>query len=103
MGNSIFKRNTRIYNLETHTNNKVEHDTPYIDESKIIYNYEPCSICYDPISGITLNCGHSDFCYSCIESLIFYNKNNGITTVCPLCRELVTNVNFNYNLTFNVI
>tara|TARA_Y100000590_G_scaffold354721_1_gene408101 strand:- start:2161 stop:2496 length:336 start_codon:yes stop_codon:yes gene_type:complete len=110
MGNSIFKRNNRIhseiYNIDYEENennyNTIEKEIAYIDETKIIYNYTQCVICLDPISGITLNCGHSDFCYSCIESLIIYNKNNGISTTCPLCRELVTHVNLNYNLTFNV-
>lgn len=105
MGNSIFKRNNRIrndnfYNIEQ--NNRIEDEIAYIDDSKINYKYSQCSICLDPISGIMLNCGHDNFCYSCIETLIKYNAANNIKTVCPLCREPVTHVNIKYNLTFNV-
>lgn len=105
MGNSIFKRNrihnNDFYNIETN-NNTIENEVAYIDESKINYNYSPCSICLDPISGIMLNCGHDNFCYACIETLILHNKENNIRSLCPLCREPITHVNINYNLTFNV-
>ena len=64
---------------------------PYVIESLnpenvIRFNFHDgkCCICLDNSPSVILNCGHTDFCYSCIIDYCDHQWNNNKVPTCPI-------------------
>ena len=75
----------------------IEGQLAYLDADKIVCSVEPCCICMDNLSCVTLNCGHNTFCWKCIRELTLSGYRE-----CPLCRTELKKIDVCYNLEFNV-
>ena len=75
----------------------IEGQLTYLEADKIVCNMEPCCICMDNLSCVTLDCGHNNFCWECIRELSM----NGYRE-CPLCRGEISKIKVCYNLEFKV-
>jgi hypothetical protein len=62
---------------------------------------EPCSICLEETPQAQLNCGHNQFCYSCMVKLVRFNFTMNTAPKCPICRKLITSIFLGYTLEFN--
>jgi len=128
MGNSLFKnrRNNRVV-----PNTNFENDGPVINEyhvpahpigpppsnprnpyileslnvkNVIRFNFHDgkCCICLDNSPSVILNCGHTEFCYSCIIEYCEHQWNNNKVPTCPICRATLNKVSLGYILDFNI-
>ena len=90
-----------ISNNSSNSNNiqavSIEGQLAYLDADKIVCSMEPCCICMDNLSCVTLNCGHNTFCWECIRELNLSGYKE-----CPLCRTELKKIDVCYNLEFNV-
>jgi len=75
----------------------IEGQLAYLDADKIVCSDEPCCICMDNLSCVSLDCGHKNFCWECIRELSM----NGYRE-CPLCRAEISKIQVCYNLEFKV-
>jgi hypothetical protein len=75
----------------------IEGQLTYLEADKIVCDNEPCCICMDNLSCVSLDCGHTNFCWECIRELSL----NGYRE-CPLCRTEISKINVCYNLEFKV-
>lgn len=62
---------------------------------------ELCSICLEEAPQAQINCGHNQFCYSCIVKLVRFNYSMNTAPKCPICREPISNIFLGYILEFN--
>jgi len=90
-------------------NSYINKPQPYIIESLnpenvIRFNFHDgkCCICLDKSPSVILNCGHTEFCYSCIIDYCDHQWNNNKVPTCPICRATINKVSLGYILDFNI-
>lgn len=67
-----------IVPLNLSNNNVNSNNNINIDNNIVLDNNNECKICFTNKSNSTfIGCGHSQFCYDCVEKL----------TICPVCRQ----------------
>ena len=90
-------------------NSYINKPQPYIIESLnvenvIRFNFHEgkCCICLDNSPSVILNCGHTEFCYSCIIDYCDHQWNNNKVPTCPICRTTISKVSMGYILDFHI-
>ena len=102
MGNLLCK-NQIHHDSEEYYNVHKDNDNDYLNSQDIIYDTNSlCTICMDSKCCVLLNCGHSNFCYSCIRGLYYYNESHEIPHNCPICREKIRTIKVKYNMIYYI-